>query len=119
MYNGAINLYAQKQINNCNKIADFYQTVIGLNQIDFGSNGGLGNTTILEERAFTRSRFVGQFDQNTSAQKGNRTEKIRTSSPGTGKSLTGNSIGQHERDLQGAGAYRASSDNVLPRNVPV
>ena len=24
VYNGAINLYAQKQINNCLKIADFY-----------------------------------------------------------------------------------------------
>ena len=28
-YNCAINLYAQKQINNCNKIAEFYQKVIG------------------------------------------------------------------------------------------
>jgi len=67
VYNGAINLYAQKQINNCNKISDFYQAVIGMNQIDYGSNGGLGNTTILEEKAFTRSRFVGQFDPALSA----------------------------------------------------
>ena len=31
VYNGAINLYGNKQINNCDKISDFYKTVIGLN----------------------------------------------------------------------------------------
>jgi len=29
VYNGAINLYGLKQINNCEKISDFYKTVIG------------------------------------------------------------------------------------------
>ena len=32
VYNGAINLYAQKQITNCRKIADFYEGIIGVNQ---------------------------------------------------------------------------------------
>lgn len=31
VYNGAINLYAQKQANNCHKIAEFYEAVIGMN----------------------------------------------------------------------------------------
>ena len=31
VYNGAINMYAQKQINNCKKISDFYEKVIGSN----------------------------------------------------------------------------------------
>lgn len=89
-----------------------------MNQIDYGSNGGLGNTTILEEKAFTRSRFVGQFDpnlsaHNTSAQKGNRTEAIKTRG-----SMQGGVEGQqHDGDLNMGEVYnqhRRSSDNVLP-----
>ena len=34
VYNGAINLYGLKQINNCEKISEFYKEVIGQNQID-------------------------------------------------------------------------------------
>ena len=60
VYNGAINLYAQKQINNCNKIAEFYEKVIGQNQIDQAEN--VGNTTVLDEANSSRNNFVGQFN---------------------------------------------------------
>lgn len=45
VYNGAINLYAQKQINNCKKISEFYEKVIGANQIE----NAMGNVTILQD----------------------------------------------------------------------
>ena len=49
VYNGAINLYAQKQIKNCNMIADFYSKVIGQNQVEVGGN--IGNVSVLDERS--------------------------------------------------------------------
>ena len=48
VYNGAINLYAQKQIDNASKIVDFYGKVISSNQVEIG--GHIGNTSILDER---------------------------------------------------------------------
>ena len=55
VYNGAINLYAQKLINNCNRISSFYGRVIGLNQVDIG--GHIGNVTILDERSMFQNHF--------------------------------------------------------------
>jgi hypothetical protein len=49
VYNGAINLYAQKLIKNCNRISDFYSRVIGLNQVEIG--GHIGNVTVLDEKS--------------------------------------------------------------------
>jgi hypothetical protein len=43
-------LFAQKQINNCKKISDFYEKVIGANQIDIGN--GIGNVTILQDDTY-------------------------------------------------------------------
>jgi len=60
VYNGAINLYAQKQINNCNKISQFYSKVIGQNQVEVG--GHIGNVTLLDEKSFFHNNFVGKFD---------------------------------------------------------
>ena len=60
VYNGAINLYASKQINNCTSIAKFYERVIGLNQIE--SNDNYGNVTILDEKSYLKNQFVGKFD---------------------------------------------------------
>lgn len=34
VYNGAINLYGLKLINNCEQISEFYREVIGQNQIE-------------------------------------------------------------------------------------
>ena len=48
VYNGAVNLYAQKQIDNAEKIVDFYGKVISSNQVEIG--GHIGNTSILDER---------------------------------------------------------------------
>lgn len=50
VYNGAINLYAQKMIKNCNAISDFYGKMIGLNQVEIG--GHIGNVTVLDEKSF-------------------------------------------------------------------
>jgi len=68
VYNGAINLYSQKLINNCHKISKFYEKVIGMNQImDTSRSGGqgqaVGNVTILDEKSYMKSNFVGQFPQ--------------------------------------------------------
>ena len=50
VYNGAINLYGLKQINNCEIISDFYRTVIGQNQIEMThEQQQLGNTTLFEQ----------------------------------------------------------------------
>ena len=48
VYNGAVNLYAQKQIDNATRIVDFYSKVIVSNQVEIG--GHIGNTSILDER---------------------------------------------------------------------
>lgn len=64
VYNGAINLYAAKQINNCNTIATFYEKVIGMNQIDTGGTlGHIGNVTILDEKSFIKNKFVGKYEK--------------------------------------------------------
>lgn len=70
VYNGAINLYGHKQINNCDKISDFYKTVIGLNQIDL-SRPDLGNTTLFEEPV--RGRFLGTTETTANQPKVNLT----------------------------------------------
>ena len=48
VYNGAINLYSQKQIGNCHKIADFYETVLCMNQVD-EAEPSMHNTSIFED----------------------------------------------------------------------
>jgi len=65
VYNGAINLYASKQINNCTSIAKFYERVIGLNQIE--SATAYGNVTILDEKSYVKNQFVGKFDRSSRA----------------------------------------------------
>ena len=61
VYNGAINLYAQKQINNCNKISEFYSKVIGINQVEIGGN--IGNVTILDEKSYIKSAPLGKLEE--------------------------------------------------------
>ena len=71
-----MNLYAHKLINNCNKISEFYQTLIGMNQITLSAHeaeGGnnapasgrkvtmIGNTSILDEGNLKKSQFKGLF----------------------------------------------------------
>ena len=63
VYNGAINLYASKQINNCTSIAKFYERVIGLNQIESATQ--YGNVTILDEKSYVKHQFVGKFDRSS------------------------------------------------------
>ena len=59
VYNGAINLYGLKQINNCEIISDFYKTVIGQNQIEMTQQQQqLGNTTLFEQPV-AKVRFRG------------------------------------------------------------
>ena len=47
VYNGAVNLYAQKMINNSMRIQDYYQQVLGSNQLE--TSEAVGNITILED----------------------------------------------------------------------
>lgn len=60
VYNGAINLYAMKQIQNCANIMNFYNKVIGQNQIEIG--GHLGNQTVLDEKSYMLNNFQGKFE---------------------------------------------------------
>jgi hypothetical protein len=49
-------LYAQKQINNCKKISEFYERVIGANQIE--QPNGMGNMTILMDDHETSAAVI-------------------------------------------------------------
>lgn len=47
VYNGALNMYASKMIDNSNVISNFYSKLIGINNVEMG--GHIGNVTVLEE----------------------------------------------------------------------
>ena len=63
VYNGALNLYSRKHIGNSHRIADLYETVICMNQVNQTETSEVEDTQIVQMIQNDRNKEVEQQKQ--------------------------------------------------------